>query len=809
MPDLLTVDRERVHPVVRVSYGPRVIGHLMYSLVVASALWEASPLLGGVMIAIGVIWPQLAYLLAARSRDSKKVGYDVFLVDSGLIGIYVGLLGLNALPSITVLAVAGGITIIMGGIRLFLRGAVFLVAGVLLGLIHSGLDLDGAPNQVTLILAVVSIACFFLIVAWETHATTRDLISARRDLKSKNFEILEKTEELASINEVGRTVNATLDVDRVMSIVMGSLQRVFTFNQVGILLFDEDQKALVLDREFGQGFDFDLTMRLRKHRIPMDVQHSIFVRTVQERQPIYIPQISEDRLQELAEDDRDLYQMNPTHSILLMPLEIEQRVIGVLYFGDTREPFDLSEAKIESIGRYVTHVATAIKNTRLLEEAERARAIAEEANQTKSRFLANMSHELRTPMNAIIGYSEMLQEDAQDQGLDEFVPDLKKIRFAAKHLLDLINGVLDLSKIEAGKMDLYLEDVDVQAMLQEVQVTIEPLIQKNGNRLEIICGSDIGEMYTDVTKLRQCLINLMSNAAKFTDQGVITLAVGLENELGRDWMRFDISDTGIGMTPDQVKKLFQAFSQADASTTRRYGGTGLGLAITKRFSTMLGGDVSVRSVEGKGTTFTLRLPAEVVEKRRGKRPDVLSLTSSGTLRLPRGFNTILVIDDDPAVGDMLTRFLNKEGYEVVCAPGGEEGLKKAREIQPDAITLDAVMPGMDGWQVLAQLKSDPLTAGIPVIMVSMLDDKSRGFSLGASEYLTKPVDRDRLVALLQQLLFLRRARSGSSSWTTIPNNGNFSARCSRRRGGRYPKRSTAGRDWMLWTGKSPAWCCLI
>lgn len=750
-----TIEREKVHPVVRVSHLPRIVGHVMFATVVISMIWRSSMPLAIVVGAVALLWPHVAYWIGLHSRDSKRVGYNLFLVDSGVVGLHVGLMSLNPLPSLVVLAVGGGVTLMMGGGRLFLRGGVTLVLGVVLGLQFSGIDLQASPGAITMTLAAASISILFLIIAYQIHETTRDLIATRRDLKARNAEITEKTrqlrsaiEEITAINEVGRTVNATLDIDKVMAAVMSGLQRVFEFNQVGILLLNDQQSALVLDREFGAGFDFDLTARLRKHRIPMNEDRSIFVRAVRERTSIAIQEIQEDAINAMAESDRDLFLMNPAKAILLFPLEIEDRVIGAIYFGDTRQPFQLSDGEIRSIERYVTHVATAIKNSRLLEQAETARAGAEEANQTKSRFLANMSHELRTPMNAIIGYSEMLQEDAEDQGVEEFVPDLKKIRAAAKHLLDLINGVLDLSKIEAGKMDVYLEPVAVQELVEDVRSNVEPLMQVNDNRFEISCGDEVGSMITDATKLRQSLINLLSNASKFTDHGTVRLDIALENRLGRDWVRFEVRDTGIGMTPEQLRKLFQPFTQADASTTRKYGGTGLGLTITKHFCTMLGGDVQVRSAAGEGTTFTILLPAKPEEQARGRRRE-FSLSSPGFQPRPPGLRTILVIDDDPAVGEVMTRFLTREGFHVEIASSGEEGLRRARELQPHAITLDAIMPGMDGWMVLSRLKSDPDLAQIPVIMVSMLDDRSRGFALGACEYLTKPVERERLVALLK------------------------------------------------------------
>jgi signal transduction histidine kinase/DNA-binding response OmpR family regulator len=377
-------------------------------------------------------------------------------------------------------------------------------------------------------------------------------------------------------------------------------------------------------------------------------------------------------------------------------------------------------------------------------ESERA---AMEANQAKSAFLASMSHELRTPLNAIIGYSEMLQEEVEDLEVQELSPDLQKIHSAGKHLLALINDILDLSKIEAGKMDLYLETFDLAEAIREVVTTVEPLVQKKANRLEVRCDPALGTMHADVTKIRQSLFNLLSNASKFTENGTITLEAERERAGVRDWIVLSVSDTGIGMTPEQQANLFQAFSQADASTTRKYGGTGLGLVITRRFCEMMGGTIVVRSEAGEGSTFTIRLPAHVAETcAAGEAAEPAADAGAEAA----GADTVLVIDDDPRVHDMLRRFLGKEGFAVLCAENGWRGLELARAAKPAAITLDCMMPELDGWGVLAELKADPALAEIPVIMLTIVEERGLGFALGASDYLTKPVDRHRLLQILKR-----------------------------------------------------------
>jgi PAS domain S-box-containing protein len=383
---------------------------------------------------------------------------------------------------------------------------------------------------------------------------------------------------------------------------------------------------------------------------------------------------------------------------------------------------------------------------------QEARRAAEQANRTKSDFLANMSHELRTPLNAIIGYSEILIEDANDRSDAASVGDLEKIKSAGKHLLGIINDILDLSKIEAGRMDVYLEQVFLPRLMEDVSTIVAPLMARNGNHLVIDCPPGIGSLRTDLTKLKQSLINLLSNAAKFTKQGQVNLTLTRLAEPDRpDGVRFAVSDSGIGMTEEQIGRLFQAFAQADSSTTRHFGGTGLGLTITKHFCTMLGGTINVTSVPGKGSTFTIVLPDQKVHSAptAGQTARKAARRRADNELADREL-TVLVVDDDPDVHDLLSAILTKEGYSVLFARDGLEALDQMRRAPVDVVTLDVMMPKMDGWSLLGVMKSDATLQHIPVIMLTIVDDRNLGYSLGASEYMTKPIDRGRLIAVIEQ-----------------------------------------------------------
>jgi two-component system NtrC family sensor kinase len=380
------------------------------------------------------------------------------------------------------------------------------------------------------------------------------------------------------------------------------------------------------------------------------------------------------------------------------------------------------------------------ERTREVEEKSRQ---LEMASQHKSQFLASMSHELRTPLNAIIGLTEMMITNAARFGTEKAAEPLRRVHRAGSHLLGLINQVLDLSKIEAGKLELSPDWVNLAPLINEVVDTARSLAEQNNNRLVVKSQENLGSLTVDPMRLRQILLNLLSNACKFTKQGEVTLLARKVIDQG-NWVEFTVSDTGIGVTPEQQAKLFEEFTQADSSTARQYGGTGLGLAITRKLARMMGGDVTLSSEAGKGSTFSVRLPANT------------DVSAEAPISPERNRSTradcVLVIDDDATARELISNHLKADGFSVVTAAGGMEGLKMAKELQPTAITLDVMMPDLDGWSVLAALRQNPELADIPVIMVSIVDEHRRGIALGAAGYLTKPIDRERLHQLVRRFM---------------------------------------------------------
>jgi signal transduction histidine kinase len=393
------------------------------------------------------------------------------------------------------------------------------------------------------------------------------------------------------------------------------------------------------------------------------------------------------------------------------------------------------------------------RNSALLEERthqlELARDAAEAANASKSQFLANMSHELRTPLNAIIGYSDLLIEEAEELDAQDLVPDLDKIRSSGKHLLGLINDVLDLSKIEAGKMEMSLETFEVRDVVSAVAAMVRPLVEKNGNVFEVTIDEHIGTMHADLTRVRQILLNLLGNASKFTSRGTVSLSVTREESKQREWIVFAVRDTGIGMTAEQLTRLFQPFTQADPSTTRKYGGTGLGLSISHRLSRLMNGTISVVSEPGMGSIFTVRIPAEVTEPKLQRQTGIYRVSRPSVPIPIVASSRVLLIDDDATTRDLVQRMLAKDGVEMLYAATGQEGLRIATEQRPDVILLEVLLPDQDGWAVLTAITTKLELAGIPVIIVTTADERGLAETLGATSYLSKPVSAEELRAAIR------------------------------------------------------------
>jgi signal transduction histidine kinase/CheY-like chemotaxis protein len=558
------------------------------------------------------------------------------------------------------------------------------------------------------------------------------------EVQARTRELSQSVGELRALSEVTQAVTSTLDLQTVLTTIVAKATQLSATEAGTIYVFDDASREFRLRATYGM--DDTIIAAIRDRHIRLG--ETAIGRAVEQRMLIQVPDIQSDPSAVL-----DVIVRAGFRALLSVPLLGADRIVGALVVR-RREPGEFAKNTIELLQTFAAQSVLAIQNARLFHEIEEKGRELAEASQHKSQFLANMSHELRTPLNAIIGVSEMLREDAEAAKQD--TEPLDRVLGAGRHLLALINDILDLSKVEAGRMELNLDTFALTPLIDEVVKTIEPLAAKNGNHVAVHCDASIGMMHADQMRLRQALLNLMSNANKFTEKGKITIAAHQEQENVRDWVTLSAADTGIGMTAEQMGKLFQEFSQASSRTASKYGGTGLGLAISRHFCRMMGGDITVESEPGKGSTFTIRLPriVQIAETSVPEGPTAARVKPVHPVAQDAEEPLILVVDDDLTARELVQRHLERAGFAVVTARGGQEALRLVRELRPAAVTLDIVMPDLDGWTVLAAIKGDPALASTPVILMSIVDQKNRGYALGAADYLVKPVDRTKLVETL-------------------------------------------------------------
>jgi GAF domain-containing protein/DNA-binding response OmpR family regulator len=554
------------------------------------------------------------------------------------------------------------------------------------------------------------------------------------EVQARTRELGRSVQELRALGEVSQAVNSTLDLETVLTTIVAKAVQLSNTDAGVIYVFDEADQTFRVRATYGLSNELIAVLKDQQLSASDAIRQA-----TQHREPQEVADIQD----EPPSPVRDIAMRAGFRARLVVPLVSTERVVGALVIR-RKQTGSFPKDTVALLQTFAAHSVLAIQNARLFHEIEEKGRELAQASQHKSQFLANMSHELRTPLNAIIGVTEMLREDAEAAKGD--LEPLDRVLGAGRHLLALINDILDLSKIEAGRMELQLETFALAPLIEDVAKTIEPMAAKNRNRIALDHAPDIGAIHADQTRFRQALLNLASNANKFTENGTVTIAAQPQRHDGRDWITVAVTDTGIGMTAEQIGRLFQEFSQADASTTRKYGGTGLGLAISKRFCQMMGGDITVQSMPGRGSTFTIRLPRTV---EIGEAP-TRATEAEPARPIDDGAQEplILVVDDDLTVRELVQRHLERSGFAVATARGGQEGLRLVRELRPAAVTLDIMMPDLDGWTVLAAIKGDPSLAGVPVILMSIVDQKSRGYALGAADYLVKPVDRTKLVETL-------------------------------------------------------------
>ena len=566
----------------------------------------------------------------------------------------------------------------------------------------------------------------------ESYAGLEQKVELRtHEVQTRSRELAQSVQELRALGEVTQAVTSTLDLETVLSTIVAKAVQL-SGTEAGSI-YVSDPTTHEFHQRATQGMSEALIAELNRQGVGLG--EKTIADAAAQRTPVQVADLKEMPPSPLM----NILLRAGYRALLVVPLLGPEGIIGVLVVR-RKEPGEFPKHVIDVLQTFAAQSVLAIQNANLFAEVEEKSRQLEMASQHKSQFLSNMSHELRTPLNAIIGLTEMMYTNPARFGTEKATEPLRRVNRAGNHLLGLINQVLDLSKIEAGKLELSPESVNLASLIDEVIGTARQLAEQNKNRLVVESQENLGSLTVDPMRLRQILLNLLSNACKFTKQGEVMLRARKVVD-GRNWIEIAVADTGIGMTPEQQAKLFEEFTQADSSTARQYGGTGLGLAITRKLARMMGGDVTVTSQPGKGSVFTVRLPGSA---------EPLANKSTDADGNPPSTDCVLVIDDDATARELISDHLKAEGFSVVTAVGGLEGLKFAKELLPTAITLDVMMPDLDGWSVLAALRQDPELAEIPVIMITIVDEHRRGIALGAAGYLTKPIDRERLHRLIRR-----------------------------------------------------------
>jgi signal transduction histidine kinase/CheY-like chemotaxis protein len=580
------------------------------------------------------------------------------------------------------------------------------------------------------------------VEVFRDNAISLDRLLAEREQAAQQLENLvgERTaelarsvEELRALGEVSQTVNSTLDLETVLSAIVTKATQLSGTETGTMYVFNESNHEYELCASYGMTESLIESIKDQHAGIS-----EALARAIERRQPMQTPDLRE----ELPSEARDVILRAGYLARLVVPLLAADQIVGALVVR-RKAPGQFPKNTIELLQTFAVQSVLAIQNARLFSELEEKSRQLETANQHKSQFLASMSHELRTPLNAIIGLTDVLVSNPARFGTDKALDPLRRVHRAGTHLPGLINQVLDLSKIEAGKLDLLLENVSILPLVEEVIGTARPLAEQNKNSLAVECPRDLPPIEADAMRLRQIILNLLSNACKFTKSGNIKLQVRRALHEGQHFVEIAVIDTGIGMTAAQMSCLFEEFSQADASIERQYGGTGLGLAITRRLCQMMGGDVTVTSEPGKGSTFIVRLPFAAARV-----DDAPAARDGEAVGAEPGRDYVLVIDDNETARALIADYLAQAGFTVITAVDGREGLRRAKQYHPIAITLDVLMPDIDGWTVLAALRGDPELADIPTIIATIVDEQRHGMTLGAVGYLTKPIDREKLVDLI-------------------------------------------------------------
>jgi signal transduction histidine kinase/DNA-binding response OmpR family regulator/ligand-binding sensor domain-containing protein len=590
-------------------------------------------------------------------------------------------------------------------------------------------------------LAVIFLAAYS-VNRWRVRKLQRKNRALELVVESRTEEIRAQAREIEAVDHLVEVINRELVLENVMKSLL----------EQTMLLFPQAEKAAFIRIDYDRqrteavaasGYDLETMRSITMTPEEAHRRYSEFSELLEEG--VYL--IREDAFKDLAgrEKMKDLPQPK---AMLAMEVALGGRVEGFLVLDNFSDTAAFARSDLNKLARVREHAVSAISKARILRELQMKNREAEEANQAKSRFLANMSHELRTPMNAIIGFSEILGDRLQGKIDDRSLNFLRSILNSGKHLLDIINDILDLSKIEAGKMEIFPETFSVRATIDGICQVMRGMSTRRSITFDIDVAPDVTEIETDNAKFKQILYNLLSNAVKFSPESSMVAIRARKiaaTDLAPETIAIEVIDRGIGIAPENQKAIFEEFQQVDTAASRQFGGTGLGLSLVKKFVELQAGSIQVESEIGKGSTFTVTLPVHF----QGATIPSPIVSADGTV-IPPG-NRILIVEDEDEAFATLSAYISAAGYVPIRARHGEEAMRLARSMRPTAITLDIVLPGTQGWDVLKNLKGDASTCEIPVIIVSMIDNRELGLAFGVADYFVKPVDWQRLLKRLREI----------------------------------------------------------
>ncbi len=739
---------------IRSNYPLRIIACLVVLFLHLLIFWdtEVSPWQWLIVVLHTLVYPHVTFVLSRTIEDENRN----ILIDSFLYAFSSALWGFN--PFLLALFISGTnmTNLAAGGKRIFVLGALFQVLGLLMGGLFSDFYYRPELNSAAMFLAASGLLIYSVVLGSMIFNINGSLRSNKRKLSARQ-------QDLLLMNELALTVNTKLDLDSVMKGVMNTLEKIYPFESLYVISYNSNRDILKIVGAYGKGVsqtELDAFLQLEMETVKD--KYSIFVSGLEQKRIINIGELTPEWVEKGSELDKKLYDIKPSRSIAYFPVFVKDQVVAGVGFINYEKSFSLHKTDLKRISEYLIQVGTALNNVRLFEEVKLARMQAEQSEQAKSLFLANMSHEIRTPMTAILGYSEaLLDKNIEEQQRNNFIQTITR---SGKHLLSVINDILDISKIESSNVDVENIEIELVPILSDLEDYARLNCKEKSLDFNLQLQYPIPNVIqTDPTRLKQVLFNLSNNAIKFTHKG----SVGIEVSYEYDQLLFSVSDTGIGLNTGEQEKIFDAFIQADSSTTRLFGGTGLGLSISKSLAHLMGGDLTLQSVQGKGSCFTLGIDAGEVKgdhyienENHFKELMQQHKVCAQAKHVPKFNGKVLVAEDNAENQILIERLLTQTGLQVVLVGDGQQAIDCCEHQKFDLIFLDMQMPVMGGQEAVTIIHQ--LLPNIPVVAFTanvMKHQIEQYHKQGFSKVVEKPISQDQLHGVLKYF-FKQQMKAG-------------------------------------------------